>query len=124
MEKRALESVVRPVQREDIKTEDYTHTITFADYVEKLLRWYYSPTEKEYLNRIFLTRKDSLRIAGKNPNDPKERRKMILGLLAKDYEEFIFDVIKRRMEVQSEAANIRHKKKEEEEEETRRVSEG
>lgn len=73
-------------------------SISFADYVEKLLGVNYSQAEKEYLNKIFMTREESLKPRRK---DGKAKTRAVLSLLAKDYEEFIFDTIKRRMEESS-----------------------
>ena len=79
-------------------------TITFADYMEKVLGMNYSSVEKDYLNKIFLTRETTLKPRRK---DSKSERRALLALLAKDYEEFVFDTIKRRMEEQSQASQAR-----------------
>lgn len=71
--------------------------VTFADYVEKMMGVNYSKAEKEYLNKIFMTREENLKPRRK---DDKAKTRAVLSLLAKDYEEFIFDTIKRRMEEQ------------------------
>ena len=84
-----------------ITFEDYMElsnkTITFADYMEKVLGMNYSSEEKEYLNKIFMTRETTLKPRRK---DGQSERRALLASLAKNYEEFIFNKIKRRMEEQ------------------------
>lgn len=72
-------------------------TITFADYMEKVLGMNYSSEEKEYLNKIFMTRETTLKPRRK---DGQSERRALLASLAKNYEEFIFNKIKRIMEEQ------------------------
>ena len=79
-------------------------TLSFADYMEKVLGMNYSSEEKEYLNKIFLTRETTLKPRRK---DAKSERRELLALLVKDYEKFVFDTIKRRMEERSQASKAR-----------------
>ena len=71
--------------------------MTFADFVEKLLDEKYSPEEKMQLNKIFMNRKEILKPRRK---DDKSSRRTILSILANEYEKFIFDTMKRKMEEQ------------------------
>lgn len=98
MEERELEKAVRPVQGQNHIADDQPHTVTFADFVEKLLDEKYSPEEKAQLNKIFMNREESLKLRRK---DGKSSRRTILSILANEYEQFIFDTMKRRMEEQS-----------------------
>lgn len=97
MEERALGTTVRPVQGKDIKAGNQPHTVTFADYVEKIVGEHYNQAQKDYLNKVFMTRETTLKPRRK---DAKSETRAMLSMLAKDYEEFIFDTIKRRMEEQ------------------------
>ena len=95
MEERALGTTVRPVQGKDIKAGNQPHTVTFADYVEKIVGEHYNQAQKDYLNKVFMTRETTLKPRRK---DDKSETRAMLAALAKDYEEFVFDTIKRRME--------------------------
>jgi len=97
MEERALGTTVRPVQGKDTKADNQPHTVTFADYVEKMVGEHYSQAQKDYLNKVFMTRETTLKPRQK---DTKSETRAMLATLAKDYEEFMFDTIKRRMEEQ------------------------
>lgn len=98
MADRELGAAVRPVQGEDIITDDQPHTVTFADFVEKLLDEKYSPEEKAQLNKMFMNRKETLKPKRK---DGKSSRRTILSIFANEYEKFIFDTMKRKMEEQN-----------------------
>ena len=98
MEERELGAAVRPVQDKDIIVDDQPHGVTFADFVEKLLKEKYSPEEKKYLNKIFLAREETLKPRRK---DAQSESRAILSILADDYEQFIFDIMKRKMEERS-----------------------
>ena len=98
MAERELGAAVRPVQREDHKLNNQPHTVTFADFVEKLLDEKYSPEEKAQLNKIFLAREETLKPRRK---DAQSESRAILSILADDYEQFIFDIMKRKMEERS-----------------------
>ena len=78
--------------------------VTFADYVEKIIGAHYSKDEKDYLNKVFMTRETTLKPRRK---DNKSRTREVLAMLAKDYEEFTFDTIKRRMEESSSSRSKR-----------------
>ena len=71
--------------------------MTFADFVEKLLGEKYSPEEKMQLNKIFMNRREILKPRRK---DVKSSSRTILSILANEYEKFIFDTMKRKMEEQ------------------------
>ena len=72
--------------------------VTFADYVEKMVGEHYNQAQKDYLNKVFMTRETTLKPRRK---DAKSETRAMLATLAKEYEEFIFDTIKRRMEESS-----------------------
>ena len=98
MEERELGAAVRPVQCQNHITDDQPHTVTFADFVEKLLDESYSQEEKAQLNKIFMNREEALKPRRK---DGKSSSRTILSILANEYEKFIFDTMKRKMEEQS-----------------------
>jgi len=98
MAERELGAAVRPVQRENHKLNNQPHTVTFADFVEKLLDENYSPEEKAQLNKIFMNRNEILKPRRK---DNKSSSRTILSILANEYEQFIFDTMKRKMEERS-----------------------
>ena len=104
MEKRELGTIVRSTQGEDNKIYDQPHTVTFADYAEKIVGEHYTQAQKDYLNKVFMTRETTLKPRRK---DPKSETRALLAALAKDYEEFIFDTIKRRMEEQYTCRNTK-----------------
>ena len=105
MEERELGTAVRPVQGKDNFTDDQPHGVTFADFVEKLLDENYSFEEKVFLNKIFLTRGQTLK---PRRADGKSEQRGILSILAEEYEQFIFDTMKRKMEEQ--CNEYRHEK--------------
>lgn len=105
MEKRELGTVVRSVKDKDIRPDDHPHTVTFADYMEKIVGEHYTQAQKDYLNKIFMTRETTLKPRRK---DPKSERRALLAALAKDYEAFMFDTIKRRMEEQTSRKENKH----------------
>lgn len=70
-------------------------TVTFADFCEKLLGENYSPVEKAHLNKIFMERDKELE---QRRGDVKSSSRAVLSILAKEYEQFIFDTMKRKME--------------------------
>lgn len=98
MAERELGAAVRPVQGQNHIADDQPHTVSFADFVEKLLDEKYSPEEKAQLNKIFVTREETLKARRK---DGKSSSRTILSILANEYEKFIFDTMKRKMEEQS-----------------------
>lgn len=98
MAERELGAAVRPVQGQNHIADDQPHTVTFADYVEKLLDEKYSPEEKIQLNKIFMNREETLKPRRK---DNKSSRRTILSILANEYEKFIFDIMKRKIEERS-----------------------
>lgn len=57
----------------------------------------YSPEEKAQLNKMFMNREETLKPKRK---DGKSSRRTILSILANEYEKFIFDTMKRKMEEQ------------------------
>lgn len=95
MAERELGTVVRPVQGQYHIVDDQPHTVTFADFVERLLDEKYNSEEKEQLNKIFINRKETLKPRRK---DNKSSRRTILSILANEYEKFMFDTMKRKME--------------------------
>ena len=98
MAEKELGAAVRPVQCEDHKLNNQPYTVTFAGFVEKLLDEKYSPEEKMQLNKIFMNRKETLKPKRK---DNKSSSRTILSILANEYEQFIFDTMKRKMEERS-----------------------
>ena len=72
--------------------------VTFADYVEKMVGEHYNQAQKDYLNKVFMTRETTLKPRRKDSNS---QTRAMLATLAKEYEEFVFDTIKRRMEESS-----------------------
>lgn len=98
MEERELGAAVRPVQGKDIIPDDWPHTVTFADFCEKLLDESYGSVEKAYLNKIFMERDKELR---PRRGDGKSSSRTILSILTNEYEQFIFDTMKRKMEEQN-----------------------
>lgn len=103
MEGRELETTVRSIQSEDIIADDQPHIVMFADFVENLLNENYSSEEKEQLNKIFLTRDKTLKPRRKD----EVPSRTILSILAAEYEKFIFDTLKRRMEEQVACRNTK-----------------
>lgn len=95
MEERELGAAVRPVQGKDIIADDQPHAVTFADFVEKLLEENYSQEEKTCINKIFMERGKELK---PRRGDGKSSSRTILAILANEYEQFIFDTMKRKME--------------------------
>lgn len=78
--------------------------VTFADYAEKILDEHYTQEQKDYLNKIFMTREKTLKPRRK---DSKSETRAMLATLAKEYEEFMFETIKRRMEEQYACKNTK-----------------
>lgn len=104
MEERELGTTVRSIQGKDIKADSQPHRVTFADYVEKIVGEHYNQAQKDYLNKVFMTRETTLKPRRK---DDKSETRAMLSMLAKDYEEFVFDTIKRRMEEQYTCKNTK-----------------
>lgn len=78
--------------------------VTFADYAEKILGEHYTQEQKDYLNKIFMTRENTLKPRRK---DSKSETRAMLAAFAKDYEEFIFETIKHKMEEQYTCKNTK-----------------
>mgnify|MGYP007032388167 CR=1 FL=1 len=71
--------------------------ISFADYVETLRGVKYSKEWKQQLNDIFMTRSESLKPRRK---DGQSTKRAVLSALTQQYEQLIFEAIRREIEEQ------------------------